>query len=170
MMDAVPQAKVQIDAGMNEILKTPFKLLAEYGVDKVTTTQDKIYMELGDISDLVAMSQAVAALIDGKSSGSEALFHTDIPNHEDHVKAGLILDADKDSEFIHQLMSSDAASLVADLLKLGITELDIKGYTPTPQDPVEVTKVMLLGSESGSFEEYTSIDLSELLRKQGPIP
>ena len=168
MMDAVPQAKVQIDAGMNEILKTPFKLLAEYGVDKVTTTQDKIYMELGDISDLVAMSQAVAALIDGKSSGSEALFHTDIPNHEDHVIAGLILDADKDSDFIHQLMSSDAATLVADLLKLGITELDIKGYAPTPQDPVEGTRVTLLGSESGSPEEYTAIDLTELLRKQGP--
>jgi hypothetical protein len=167
MMDAVPQAKVQIDAGMNEILKTPFKLLAEYGVDKVTTGQDKVYLELGEIDDLTAMSHAVAALMDGQSVDSGGLFHSDTSGFADHVSAGLILDGYENKALIDQLMSSEATSLVADLLKLGITELDIKGYTPTPQDPVMGTKVDILGADSGNGTDYTSIDLNELLRKQG---
>jgi VCBS repeat-containing protein len=167
MMEAVPQAKVQIDAGMNEILKTPFKLLAEYGVDKVTTGLDKVYMELGDIYDLTAMSHAVAALMDGQSVDSGGLFHLDTSGFAEHVSAGLILDGYQNTALIDQLMSSEATSLLADLLKLGITELDIKGYTPTPQDPVVGTKVKILGADSGTGAEYTSIDLNELLRKQG---
>jgi hypothetical protein len=169
MMEAVPQAKVQIDAGMNEILKTPFKLLAEYGVDKVTTGQDKVYLELGDIYDLTAMSHAVAALMDGQSVDSGGLFHLDTSGIAEHVSAGLILDGTLNTALIDQLMSSEATSLVADLLKLGITELDIKGYTPTPQDPVVGTKVEILGAESGTGTEYTFIDLNELLRKHGQL-
>jgi hypothetical protein len=77
------------------------------------------------------------------------------------------LDGTLNTALIDQLMSSEATSLVADLLKLGITELDIKGYTPTPQDSVVGTKVDILGADSGNGTDYTSIDLNELLRKQG---
>jgi hypothetical protein len=161
MMDAVPQAKVQIDAGMTEILRTPFKLLAEYGVDKVTTGQDKVYMELGDISDLVALSQAVESLMDGKPVDEENLFLDETQGQSHSVHAGLILDANENSELIHQLLNSDAVSIVADLVKLGVTELDIKGYAPTAQDPVQGTPVEVLGSD------YTAINLTDLLNKQG---
>jgi hypothetical protein len=105
--------------------------------------------------------------MDGQSIDSGGLFHLDTSGFAEHVSAGLILDGYQNTALIDQLMSSEATSLLADLLKLGITELDIKGYTPTPQDPVVGTKVKILGADSGTGAEYTSIDLNELLRKQG---
>jgi hypothetical protein len=167
MLEAVPQGKVQIDAGMNEILKTPFKLLAEYGVDKITTSQDKVYLDLGDIYDLTAMSLAVAALMEGKPAEGENLFHGDGLDNADQVVAGLILDANTNLYMVNQLMSSEASSLVADLMKLGITELDIMGYTPVAQDPVNTSNVLILGSGTDTQAEYTVINLADLITKQG---
>jgi hypothetical protein len=52
-------------------------------------------------------------------------------------------------------------------MKLGITELDIKGYTPVAQDPVNTNNVIILGAGTDTSTEYTVINLADLINKQG---
>jgi hypothetical protein len=158
MFEAVPQAKVQIDAGNNELLKTPFKLLAEYGVDKVTTTQDKIYIELGNVADLKEMASMLEGLLTGKQD--QHLFH-----HEDgtDVKAGLVVDAHNSQDLANDLLSSDAVQVLQNLQKLGVKEIDFKSGV-VAQDLVQdiSTPVEILGGDS-----YNAVDLQKLLDKHG---
>ncbi len=158
MFEAVPQAKVQIDAGSNELLKTPFKLLAEFGVDNVTTTHDKLYIELGDVKDLKEMASMLEGLLGGKED--QGLFH-----HEDgtDVQAALVVNGHTSEALAQDLLSSDAVQVLQDLQKLGVKEIEFKSGV-VAQNLVEDVSipVEILGGDS-----YNSVDLQKLLDKHG---
>ena len=160
MFEAVPAARVQIDAGSNELLKTPFKLLAEYGVAKVTTTQDKLYIELGDVADLNEMASMLETLVSG-DGGQFGLFHHEGGTAQDgtEVQAALVVDESTKSTMANSLLSSDALAVLQDLEKLGVQEIQFKS-TVVPQDiPDFAVSVQILGGD------YNTVDLQKLIEK-----
>jgi hypothetical protein len=159
MFEAVPQAKVQIDAGSNELLKTPFNLLAQYGVDKVTTTQDKLYIELGNVADLNEMASMLETLVNG-DGGNDGLFHHEDGTEEDStaVQAALVVN-ETNYALANSLLSSDALAVLQDLEKLGVQEIQFKS-TVVPQDiPDFAVSVQILGGN------YNTVDLQKLIEK-----
>ena len=156
MFEAVPDARVQIDAGSNELLKTPFKLLAEFGVDKVTTTQGKLFIELGDVADLNEMASMLETLVNGEG-GSGGLFH-----HEDgtDVQAALVVDENTADALANGLLSRDAVNVLQSLQTLGVQEIEFKsgvvaqGLFEGISEPVQI-----LGGD------YNAVDLQKLIEK-----
>jgi hypothetical protein len=68
MLEAVPAAKVVIDAGANALLKTPFKLLAELGVNQIQSANDRVFIELG-INDPTEFADLVSGLLEQQGEG-----------------------------------------------------------------------------------------------------
>jgi hypothetical protein len=68
MLEAVPEAQVVIDAGANALLKTPFKLLAELGVDQIQSLNDRVFIELG-IDDPTEFAGLVSGLLEQQGEG-----------------------------------------------------------------------------------------------------
>ncbi|PIT82124.1 hypothetical protein, partial [Limnohabitans sp. 15K] len=158
MFEAVPQAKVQIDAGSNELLKTPFKLLAEFGVDNVTTQKNKLFIELGDVADL----QEMASMLEGLLSGTDGdeLFHREDGTE---VPATLVVNESTNTALANGLLSSDAVAVLQDLQKLGVQEIEFKsGVVAQSFDLVNSASVQILGGD------YNTVDLQKLIDKYHP--
>jgi hypothetical protein len=154
MFEAVPQARVEIDAGANQLLQTPLQLLAQFGVDKVTSQQDTVYLQLGNIADLQQMGQALQSLLEGTQS--QPLFHN---SQGDVADAGLLLDGSH-SNLVNGLLSADAVEVLQSLQQLGIQQLDLEvGVVAQTQIADVATPVTILGVD------YASIDLQKLLDK-----
>jgi hypothetical protein len=154
MFEAVPQARVEIDAGANQLLQTPLQLLAQFGVDKVTSEQDTVYLQLGNIADLQQMGQALQGLLEGTQS--QPLFHN---SQGEVADAGLLLDGSH-SDLVNGLLSADAVEVLQSLQQLGIQQLDLEvGVVAQTQIADVATPVTILGVG------YESIDLQKLLDK-----
>jgi hypothetical protein len=159
MFEAVPQARVQIDAGSNELLKTPFNLLAQYGVDKVTTTQEKLYIELGNVADLNEMASMLEILVSG-DGGNDGLFHHEDGTEEDStaVPASLVVN-EANAAMASSLLSSDALAVLQDLQKLGVQEIEFKSTVVSQDIPDFAVSVQILGGN------YNTVDLQKLIEK-----
>ncbi|PUE48078.1 hypothetical protein B9Z47_09600 [Limnohabitans sp. 2KL-1] len=154
MFEAVPQARVEIDGGANLLLLTPLQLLAQFGVDKVTSEQDTLYLQVGNIANLQEMGQALQGLLEGTQN--QPLFHN---SQGDVADAGLLLDASH-SDLVNGLLSADAVEVLQSLQQLGIQQLDLEvGVVAQTQIADVSTPVTVLGVG------YESIDLQKLLDK-----
>jgi hypothetical protein len=131
-------------------------LLAQYGVDKVTTTQDKLFIELGDVADLNEMASMLETLVNGEG-GSGGLFH-----HEDgtDVQAALVVDENTADALANGLLSRDAVNVLQGLQTLGVQEIEFKsgvvaqGLFEGISEPVQI-----LGGD------YNAVDLQKLIEK-----
>jgi hypothetical protein len=156
MLHALPDANILIDAGSNKLLHTSLKGMADLGVDGITSTQDKLYVELGlnpqdahtiaDLYDLFAAfgqdANGVSELFGGKA-------------------AGLVIDHGTFSS----LGPQGVQELVGELSKLGFTEIDVLGETEveqviqiTPQTPI-FSEVQILGAVNSDLANVFDPDI-----------
>jgi hypothetical protein len=147
MLHALPDANIAIDAGANKVLNTSLKAMADLGVDSVNADH-KVYVELGikaqDVHSLADLGELFSAFGLHSNAPDAHLFGTQ--------GAGLVLDQTTFST----LGAHGIEALVADLTKLGFTEIDVIGaskvehvYTITPQTPVP-TEVQIVGTNIAS--------------------
>jgi hypothetical protein len=144
MLHALPDAAITIDAGLNKVLNTSLKAMADLGVDSVNSTQQKVYVELGikpeDLHTMADLGDLFSAFgLD--SAGNHSLFAQD-------QQAGLVLDQSTFSS----LGAVGVQELVGQLSKLGFTEIDVLGdnsvqqvFSITAQTPIDVPVTLLGG-------------------------
>jgi hypothetical protein len=149
MLHALPDAAIAIDAGLNKVLNTSLKAMADLGVDSVVAGH-KVYVELGiKPEDLATVSDLgdLFSAFDHHSSGMDT-------THLFGAKgAGLVLE----QATFDKLGEANIEHLVGQLSKLGFTELDVVGTTQvdhvfeishiTPQTPV-MSEVRVVGSDA----------------------
>jgi len=116
----------------SEHMSTSLSQLADIGADKVTTSQDKVYVDLGDVNDVATLAQMLGNLFDGTSM----LFQQNDGSVVTEV--GLVLSADQ-ADLATAI--EDSADVMAQLAHVGITELLI---ATADDQSVDVT---LLGQE-----------------------
>jgi hypothetical protein len=116
----------------SEHMSTSLSQLADIGADKVTTSQDKVYVDLGDVNDVDTLSEMLGNLFDGTSM----LFQQNDGSVVTEV--GLVLSADQ-ADLATAI--EDSADVMAQLAHVGITELLI---ATADDQSVDVT---LLGQE-----------------------
>jgi hypothetical protein len=150
MLHALPDAAIAIDAGVNKVLNTSLKAMADLGVDSVNTNQ-KVYVELGlSVDD----AQTLAELGDVFSA-----FGLDSPAPDTQLfgaqGAGLVVDQATFDNF-NSMDPAMVEVLLGDLNKLGFTEVDVMGATEvsavyqinvTAQTPV-LSQVALIGTNA----------------------
>jgi hypothetical protein len=146
MLHALPDAAISIDAGLNKVLNTSLKAMADLGVDSVNSDH-KVYVELGikpeDLATVADLDDLLSAFgLD--NADNQGLFHGQ--------QAGLVIDQTTFSN----LGEANIETLVGQLSKLGFTELDVVGsdieqgadvytFNVTAQTPV-LSQVQILGS------------------------
>ena len=149
MLHALPDAKVAIDAGANKVLNTSLKAMADMGVDSVNADH-KVYVDLGvkaeDLHTLADLHDIFAAF------GTDAAHPTPLFGTQ---QAGLVLD----EATFGNLGASGVQALVAQVSKLGFTEIDVMGANQTvdhvfdiqvvAQTPV-VSEVTVVGSAAAT--------------------
>ncbi|MDH4478726.1 MAG: hypothetical protein QE283_02495 [Rhodoferax sp.] len=137
LLSANTSSTIEVDTD-SEHMSTSLSQLADIGADKVATSQDKVYVDLGDVSD----ADALATLLQNLADGSSTLFvqQTDGAAVQE---VGLVLTADQAT--LATAIEADAA-IMAQLTHVGITELLIA--TGDAQTQGDVT---LLG------QEYTKV-------------
>jgi hypothetical protein len=147
MLHALPDAAIAIDAGVNKVLNTSLKAMADLGVDSVNADH-KVYVELG------IKPEDMATVADLGDLFSAFGLHSDAP--DTHLfgenGAGLVID----QTTFNNLGEANIETLVGQLSKLGFTELDVVGATKademhvyeinvTAQTPV-LSEVQVVGS------------------------
>jgi len=133
LLSANTSSTIEVDTD-SEHMSTSLSQLADIGADKVATSQDKVYVDLGDVSDADALSTLLQNLADGSST----LFvqQTDGAAVQE---VGLVLTADQAT--LATAIEADS-TIMAQLSHVGITELLIA--TGDTQSAGDVT---LLGQE-----------------------
>jgi len=118
----------------SEHMSTSLSQLADIGVDKVATSQEKVYVDLGDVSD----ADALSTLLQNLSDSSSTLFvqQTDGAAVQE---VGLVLTADQAT--LATTIEADS-TIMAQLSHVGITELLI-----ATGDSQSTGDLMLLGQE-----------------------
>ncbi|PQA81486.1 hypothetical protein C5F52_20030 [Limnohabitans sp. TS-CS-82] len=147
MLHALPNANITLDVGTNKVLQTSLKAMLDLGVDKVQTDH-KVYVDLG-------LDQATAHDMQGLFT---AFTHdTTVPTSGlfGGKEAGLVVD----QATFNTMGASDVHTLVQQLSKLGITEIDVLGsnhvvthaYQITAQTQV-LSQVDILGTSSAGTD------------------
>ena len=130
MLQALPDAAITIHAN-TALLNTSLKAMADLGVDSITSSQDKVYVELGikpeDLHTLADLGDLFSAF--GLEQGTD---HSLFDNNQ---HAGLVVDQTTFSS----LGAVGVQELVGQLSKLGFTELDVVGATQA--DPMHVYEI-----------------------------
>jgi hypothetical protein len=116
----------------SEHMSTSLSQLADIGADKVTTSQDKVYVDLGDVNDVDTLSEMLGNLFDGTSMLFQQNDGSVVP------EVGLVMTADQADL---AMAIEDSADVMAQLAHVGITELLI---ATGDDQSVDVT---LLGQE-----------------------
>jgi hypothetical protein len=159
MLHALPDANIQIDAGNNKLLNTTLKAMADLGVDSVTSSQSKLYVELGlnpqdahTLTDLHDLFSAFGV----HQNGSTDLFGG--------KSAALVMDHNSYDTF-NSMGPAGVQQLVGELTKLGFTEIDVLGKDSvehvvniTAQTPVDVT-VQVVGTVTGDLAHVFDPDI-----------
>ena len=145
MLHALPDANIAIDAGVNKVLNTTLKAMADLGVDTVHTDH-KVFVDLGIAPEHV---QTIADMHDLFSAfGLDSSTHTSL--FDGSQQAGLVIN----HTTFESLGTQGVQELVSQVTKLGFTEVDVVGdhasdtvykVTVTPQDPVHV-EVQAIGT------------------------
>jgi hypothetical protein len=133
LLTANTASAIEVDTD-SEHMSTSLSQLADIGADKVATSQDKLYLDLGDVADMGDLSALLGNLLVGTSS----LF---VQQADGAVvqEVGLVLTADQAA--LATAIEGDA-DVLAQLTHVGITELLIA--TGDAQTQGDVT---LLGQE-----------------------
>jgi hypothetical protein len=146
MLHSLPDAAIAIDAGLNKVLNTSLKAMADLGVDSVNADH-KVYVELGIKPEDLA---TVADL--GDLFSAFGLDHADSQGLFNGQQAGLVID----QTTFNNLGEANIETLVGQLSKLGFTELDVLGATAvehvyeinvTAQTPV-LSQVSIIGTDT----------------------
>jgi hypothetical protein len=149
MLHALPDATITIHAN-TALLNTSLKAMADLGVDSITSSEDKVYVELGikpeDLHTIADLGDLFSAF--GLDHGAgHSLFGQG-------KAAGLVIDETTFSS----LGALGVQELVGQLSQLGFTELDVMGsddvsavyeINVTAQKPV-LTQVEILGTSTQS--------------------
>jgi hypothetical protein len=133
LLSANKSSTIEVDTE-SEHMSTSLSQLADIGADKVATSQDKVYVDLGEVSDADALSALLQNLVDGNST----LF-VQQSDGAAVQEVGLVLTADQAT--LATAIAGDAA-IMEQLAHVGITELLIA--TGDAQSQGDVT---LLGQE-----------------------
>ena len=134
LLTANTASAIEVDTD-SEHMSTSLSQLADIGADKVATSQDKLYIDLGDVADMGDLSVVLGNLIGGTSS----LFVQQADGATAVQEVGLVLTADQAA--LATAIEGDA-DVLAQLTHVGITELLIAtGDTQAQGD------VTLLGQE-----------------------
>jgi hypothetical protein len=143
MLHALPNANITLDVGTNKVLQTSLKAMLDLGVDKVQTDH-KVYVDLG--LDQADMQGLFAAFTHDTSVPTGGLFGG--------KEAGLVVD----QATFNTMGASDVHTLVQQLSKLGITEIDVlndsvvtHAYQITAQTQV-LSQVDILGTSSAGTD------------------
>ncbi|WP_310645719.1 hypothetical protein [Limnohabitans sp.] len=147
MLHALPDANITLDVGTNKVLQTSLKAMLDLGVDKVQTDH-KVYVGLG-------LDQASAA----DMQGVFASFNYDTTVPADGLFGGKAAGLVVDQATFNTMGASDVHTLVQQLSKLGITEIDVlsnanvvtHAYQITAQTQV-LSQVDILGTSSASTD------------------
>jgi len=131
LLTANTDSSIEVETD-SEHMSTSLSQLADIGADKVTTSQDKVYVDLGNVNDVDTLSQMLGNLFDGTST----LFQQN--NGSVVTEVGLVLTADQADL---AMAIEDSADVMAQLAHVGITELLI---ATADDQSVDVT---LLGQE-----------------------
>ncbi len=143
MLHALPDANITLDVGTNKVLQTSLKAMLDLGVDKVQTDH-KVYVDLGlDSATAHDMQGLFAAFTHDSTVPTGGLFGG--------KEAGLVVD----QTTFNTMGASDVHTLVQQLSKLGITEIDVlnnshvvtHAYQITAQTQV-LSQVDILGTSS----------------------
>jgi hypothetical protein len=133
LLTANTASAIEVDTD-SEHMSTSLSQLADIGADKVATSQDKLYLDLGDVADMGDLSALLGNLLVGTSS----LFVQQADGAAVQ-EVGLVLTADQAA--LATAIEGDA-DVLAQLTHVGITELLIA--TGDAQTQGDVT---LLGQE-----------------------
>jgi citrate lyase gamma subunit len=147
MLHALPDANITLDVGTNKVLQTSLKAMLDLGVDKVQTDH-KVYVGLG-------LDQASAA----DMQGVFASFNYDTTVPADGLFGGKAAGLVVDQATFNTMGASDVHTLVQQLSKLGITEIDVlsnanvvtHAYQITAQTQV-LSQVDILGTSSAGTD------------------
>jgi hypothetical protein len=147
MLNALPDANITLDVGTNKVLQTSLKAMLDLGVDKVQTDH-KVYVGLG-------IDQASAADMQGVFASFN--FDTTVP--ADGLFGGKAAGLVVDQATFNTMGASDVHTLVQQLSKLGITEIDVlsnanvvtHAYQITAQTQV-LSQVDILGTSSAGTD------------------
>jgi hypothetical protein len=143
MLHALPDANITLDVGTNKVLQTSLKAMLDLGVDSVQTDH-KVYVDLGiDQASAADMQSLFAAFTHDSTVPTGGLFGG--------KAAGLIVD----QATFNTMGASDVHTLVQQLSKLGITEIDVlnnshvvtHAYQITAQTQV-LSQVDILGTST----------------------
>jgi hypothetical protein len=142
MLHALPDANITLDVGTNKVLQTSLKAMLDLGVDSVQTDH-KVYVDLGlDQATAHDMQGLFAAFTHDSTVPTGGLFGG--------KEAGLVVD----QTTFNTMGASDVHTLVQQLSKLGITEIDVlndsvvtHAYQITAQTQV-LSQVDILGTSS----------------------
>jgi hypothetical protein len=133
LLSANNSSTIEVDTE-SEHMSTSLSQLADIGADKVATSQDKVYVDLGEVSDADALSALLKNLVDGNST----LF-VQQSDGAAVQEVGLVLTADQAT--LATAIAGDAA-MMEQLAHVGITELLI-----ATGDAQSQGDVILLGQE-----------------------
>ena len=147
MLHALPDANITLDVGTNTVLQTSLKAMLDIGVDSVQTDH-KVYVGLGlDQATAHDMQGLFAAFTHDTTVPADGLFGG--------KAAGLVVD----QATFNTMGASDVHTLVQQLSKLGITEIDVlsnanvvtHAYQITAQTQV-LSQVDILGTSSAGTD------------------
>nr|WP_315226297.1 Ig-like domain-containing protein [uncultured Limnohabitans sp.] len=146
MLHALPNANITLDVGTNKVLQTSLKAMLDLGVDKVQTDH-KVYVDLGlDSATAHDMQGLFASFNYDTSVPADGLFGG--------KAAGLVVD----QATFNTMGASDVHTLVQQLSKLGITEIDVlndsvvtHAYQITAQTQV-LSQVDILGTSTAGTD------------------
>jgi len=147
MLHALPDANITLDVGTNKVLQTSLKAMLDLGVDSVQTNH-KVYVDLGlDAASAHDMQGLFASFNYDTSVPADGLFGG--------KAAGLVVD----QATFNTMGASDVHTLVQQLSKLGITEIDVlsnanvvtHAYQITAQTQV-LSQVDILGTSSAGTD------------------
>jgi hypothetical protein len=159
MLHALPDANITLDVGTNKVLQTSLKAMLDIGVDSVQTTH-KVYVGLGlDQATAKDMQGLFASFTHDTTVPTGGLFGG--------KEAGLVVD----QATFNTMGASDVHTLVQQLSKLGITEIDVlssanvvtHAYQITAQTQV-LSQVDILGTSSTANAEVGVFD-TDILNK-----
>jgi len=131
LLSANTDSTIEVETD-SEHMSTSLSQLADIGADKVTTSQDKVYVDLGDVNDVATLAQMLGNLFDGTSMLFQQNDGSVVP------EVGLVMTADQADL---AMAIEDSADVMAQLAHVGITELLI---ATGDDQSVDVT---LLGQE-----------------------